>query len=179
MNHQYDPYKQAQKARTARRRLTTLLVVQTLGAILGASTVLSLTGTWPFTFDFLVGYMLTAICMVLLLAGALSLRFRSQQSVQQEEEGIVLIRDDLSEFDRLVEQQDQEMALSGEVSPFTQMQLHAYAEGNPVLHVDVHSPELERLTRELLRGTRHEYGPRLPTEDDDDWLWELDDEPEL
>jgi hypothetical protein len=153
MNDHYDPYTQAQHEQKVRRMVRTLVLGHILGGVMGTCTVLLMTGTWSFTFDFLSGYILTATCLVLLLVGALWLRFPIRQNMQQENvKGIVLKQGDLTEFDRLVEQQDQEIALHGHVSPFTQVQLHAYAEGKPVPHVGVHSPELERLTRELVRG---------------------------
>jgi hypothetical protein len=184
MNMQYDPSKQAQRERKARRMLYTLLVVQTLGAMLGASTVFSLTGTWSFTFDFLVGYTLTAIGLLLIQIGVVFLRFHRRQNMPREGESIILVKSDspdqdhLTAFDRLVEQQDQEIALYGEVSPFTRLQLHAYAEGKPVPHVNVHSPELERLTHRLLRGRQQVRSFRLPTDDDDFWDWEAEVEGE-
>lgn len=70
----------------------------------------------------------------------------------------------ITDYDRLVEQQDQELALDGGISPFTQMQLQAYAEGRPITRIDVHSPEMERLTARLLHGA--------PPSDDDEWLWD-------
>jgi hypothetical protein len=178
MNDHYDPYKQAQQEHKARRMLCTLLVVQILGAMLGASAVLWITGTWPFTFDFLVGYTLTAMCIVFLQMGVIFLRLHKRQRVQPGEESIILDRGDLCEFDRLVEQQDQEIALYGEVSPITRLQLEAYAEGKPVPHVNVHSPELERLRRAWLRGRQQVRRWRLPTDDEDYWDWEAEVEGE-
>jgi hypothetical protein len=43
----------------------------------------------------------------------------------------------MTEYDRLVEQADQELALNGCVSPFTQLQLQAAANGEPIPHIDV------------------------------------------
>lgn len=43
----------------------------------------------------------------------------------------------MTEYDRLVEQADQELAQDGEVSPFTQLQLDAAANGEPIPHIDV------------------------------------------
>jgi hypothetical protein len=60
----------------------------------------------------------------------------------------------MGDFDRLVEQQDQEIAQNGCVSPFTQMQLQALANGEPVPHINYNSPEMQRLT-EQLRRTLH------------------------
>jgi hypothetical protein len=41
-----------------------------------------------------------------------------------------------TEFDRLVEQRDQELAQNGYVNPFTQLQLNACAAGEPIPHID-------------------------------------------
>lgn len=43
----------------------------------------------------------------------------------------------MDEFDKLVEQADQEMIQNGFVSPFTQMQLQAHVNGKSVPHIDV------------------------------------------
>jgi hypothetical protein len=44
--------------------------------------------------------------------------------------------EELTEYDRIVEQADQELALNGCVSPFTQRQLDALANGEPIPHID-------------------------------------------
>ncbi len=76
-----------------------------------------------------------------------------------------LRKDRPDEFDQLVEQQDQEMIRSGSVSPFTRAQLQAYAEGRPVPHVDVNSPEMQELTARLFRHVRN-FRLGIPEEED-------------
>ncbi len=78
-------------------------------------------------------------------------------------------RDRPDEFDQLVEQQDQEAIRDGSVSPFTRAQLQAYAEGRPVPHVNVHSPEMQRATARLLRKVRRFHG-HAGSEEDDAWF---------
>jgi hypothetical protein len=68
--------------------------------------------------------------------------------------GLTSDRSHHTEFDRLVEQQDQELARDGVVSPLTQQQLQAYAEGRPVPHVDLHSPEMELATARVLQSLK-------------------------
>jgi len=72
------------------------------------------------------------------------------------------------EFDRLIEQKDQELALSGQISPFTQQQLQAHVAGQPVPQIDLHAPALEQATARLFKSLRALWG--VATEDDDD-LW--------
>jgi hypothetical protein len=56
----------------------------------------------------------------------------------------------------LVEQADQEMALNGEISPFTQMQLQAHAEGKPIPRIDFgaiwHRVSAEREARQQVEN---------------------------
>ena len=74
----------------------------------------------------------------------------------------------MDEFDQLVEQQDQELALTGEVSPFTRLQLEALAEGRPVPHV-WNTPAIQQATARLLQGMRLPRVQGLGDDDDDYW----------
>ncbi len=74
-------------------------------------------------------------------------------------------RDRPDEFDQLVEQQDQEVRCSGSVSPFTQAQLQASANGGSIPHVDVNSPEMQELTARLFRHVRN-FRLGIPDEED-------------
>ena len=83
------------------------------------------------------------------------------------------MNEDPTIFDRLVEQQDQELAHDGVISPFTRMQLQAYAEGKPLPQVGEH-PAFQRATARLLRLLR---GPRRPSGDEpDEQDWRFDEE---
>jgi len=83
--------------------------------------------------------------------------------------------DHLTELDRLIEQQDQELARDGIISPLTQLQREAYANGQPVPHVDLHSPEMELATARWLQTLSRSRMPYTSCEDDDLWF---DDEDE-
>lgn len=89
--------------------------------------------------------------------------------------GPIMSQDDPTIFDRLVEQQDQELARDGEVSLATQLHLHAFVEGKPVPHV-CDSPAIQNLTARLLQRLS------LPPEEDEvdygDWSWLFDDDRE-
>ena len=83
-------------------------------------------------------------------------------------------RSHLTEFDLLVEQQDQE-AIHGEISPFTRMQLQAQAEGRPIPRVDLNSPEMQAATAKVFASVRRyrqsSTNPSAALEDD---LWSGD-----
>lgn len=70
-----------------------------------------------------------------------------------------------TKWDRLIEQQDQELTRDGIVSPFIHQQLQAYAEGQPISRVDVHSPAMERATARLMQSLKRSY---VPCEDEDE-----------
>ncbi len=78
--------------------------------------------------------------------------------------------DHVTELDRLIEQQDQEVARDGAVSPFTQLQTQAYANGQPIPHVDLHSASVQRATARLLQQLRRSRMPSVSCEDDDLWF---------
>ena len=81
------------------------------------------------------------------------------------------MNDDPTIFDCLVEQQDQELAHDGVISPFTRMQLQAYAECKPLPQVGEH-PAFQRASERLLRLLR---GPRRSCgyePDEDDWRFD-------
>lgn len=85
------------------------------------------------------------------------------------------MNDDPTIFDRLVEQQDQELAHDGEMSFATRLQLQAYAEGKPIPPVE-ERPAFQRAAarlHRLLQRMRLPYGYE-PDEDD----WRFDDEEE-
>lgn len=69
--------------------------------------------------------------------------------------------DGITDIDRLVEQQDQEMIQDGCISPFTRLQLEALRDGKPVPHV-WDTPGVREATARLLRGQR-------PPQSDDEW----------
>ncbi len=75
----------------------------------------------------------------------------------------------LTDFDRLVEQQDQELAHDGVVSPFTHLQLQALAEGKPIPHAYT-TPAVQQATARLLQGLKRSH-LSSPPDDDDDALW--------
>ena len=91
----------------------------------------------------------------------------------------------LTELDRLIEQQDQEMLQDGCVSPFTIQQLQAYREGRPIPHLDLHTPEMEQATASVLHAFKSfrlwQADPAIHSDDlcfdTDDNLW-CDDENE-
>lgn len=63
-------------------------------------------------------------------------------------------RSGLDFFDRLVEQQDQEVAGDGMTSPFTDLQLAAYRRGEPIPQVNLNSPAIKEATVRLLKHVR-------------------------
>ncbi|HYU75759.1 MAG TPA: hypothetical protein VEL31_24060 [Ktedonobacteraceae bacterium] len=77
--------------------------------------------------------------------------------------------DHVTELDRLIEQQDQELARDGTVSPLTQLQLACYADGQPVPHVG-HSPEVELATARWLQTLSRSRMPSASCDDDDLWF---------
>lgn len=78
---------------------------------------------------------------------------------------------DSTDFDRLIEQQDQELARDGVVSPLTRLQLQALAEGKPIPHV-WDTPGIREATERLLRGQRTPSG----NVDDDTWYFDGGDD---
>jgi len=76
----------------------------------------------------------------------------------------------VTDYDRLVEQQDQELALYGEISPFTQIQLQAHAEGRSIPQIDMHAVTAH------VRQMALERSSRARVEDDDAWLWDEEEE---
>ena len=75
--------------------------------------------------------------------------------------------DHLRELDWLIEQQDQELARDGVVSPFIQLQIQAYANGQPIPHVDLHSAEMEQATAKVFQTLSRSRMPSVSCEDDD------------
>ena len=78
--------------------------------------------------------------------------------------------DHVTELDRLIEQQDQELARDGAVSPFTQLQREAMREGQPIPHVDLHSAEMEQATAKVFQTLSRSRMPSVSCEDDDLWF---------
>ena len=75
-------------------------------------------------------------------------------------------QDAITDFDRLVEQQDQEMTQDGCISSFTRLQLEALESGEPIPHV-WDTPAVREATERLLRGQR-------PAQDDEWYLQDWD-----
>ena len=77
----------------------------------------------------------------------------------------------LTDFDWLVEQQDQALARDGVVSAFTQRQWQAYVQGKPIPHV-WNTPAVQRATARLRRTLKRSRKPEVSCdEDDEDDLW--------
>ena len=84
--------------------------------------------------------------------------------------------DHVTELDQLIEQQDQELARDGIVSPFTQLQIQAYANGQPIPHVDLHSAEMEQATAKVFQTLSRSRMRYAFCEDDDLWFDDEDEE---